>query len=72
MQSDNGPVTEPDIADAQQKLRAVKGVAAVGPALQRSRDGRIAKLDLILQGDPANKSALDIVPRMRDAVLIDF
>ena len=50
------------------KLRAVKGVAAVGPALQRSRDGRIAKLDLILQGDPANKSALDIVPRMRDAV----
>jgi putative drug exporter of the RND superfamily len=68
VQSDNGPVTEADIADAQQKLRAVKGVAGVGPALQRSRDGRIAKLDLILQGDPANKSALDIVPRMRDAV----
>ena len=28
----------------------------------------MAALDLVLDGDPANKSALDIVPRMRDAV----
>ena len=62
------PSPSAEVAEAQQKLRAVKGVAAVGPALQRSRDGRIAELDLVLQGDPANKSALDIVPRMRDAV----
>ncbi|MDX6606172.1 MAG: putative drug exporter of the superfamily [Solirubrobacterales bacterium] len=68
VKSDNGPVTPTDITEAQQKLRAVKGVAAVGPPLQFSRNHQIAELDLVLQGDPANKSALDIVPRMRDAV----
>jgi putative drug exporter of the RND superfamily len=38
-----------------------------GP-IQTSRNKRIVSLDLVLKGDPNNKSSLDIVPRMRDAV----
>ena len=62
VQSDNGPVTPADIAEAQQKLRAVKGVAAVGRPCSARATGGSRSSTLILQGDPANKSALDIVP----------
>jgi putative drug exporter of the RND superfamily len=34
----------------------------------KSTNGQIAQVDVILSKDPLNKSALDIVPRMRDAV----
>jgi putative drug exporter of the RND superfamily len=68
VESDNGPVTTTQITEAQQKLRTVEGVAGVSQPLQFSRDKRIADLDLILKGDPLNKSSLDVVPRMREAV----
>jgi RND superfamily putative drug exporter len=68
VESDSGPVTPTQIADTQQRLKAVSGVASVSPPVQTSRDKQIVALDLVLKGDPLNKSSLDVVPRMRDAV----
>ncbi|MGZ5309341.1 MAG: MMPL family transporter, partial [Solirubrobacterales bacterium] len=68
VERDNGPVTQADIAAATEKLKAVDGVATVTPTGQTSEDGMIAKLELILEGDPLKKAQLDIVPRLRSAV----
>ena len=68
VESDRCPVPPAEIAAAQQKLRAVKGVAGVTPPVQTSRNGCVAAVDVVLSGDPLKKSALDIVPRMRNAV----
>jgi RND superfamily putative drug exporter len=80
VESDSGPVTEEEIGATEQKLRAVSGVAVArevqlpdsssptGFAPLRSTNGEIGQVDVILSKDPLNKSALDIVPRMRDAV----
>jgi putative drug exporter of the RND superfamily len=68
VESSKCPVSQAQIAEAQQKLRAVDGVAGVSPPIQTSRNGCIASLDLVLKGDPNSKSGLDVVPRMRDAV----
>jgi putative drug exporter of the RND superfamily len=40
----------------------------VKPGGVRSRDGRIAQLDIVLKGDPNDSSSLDIVPKLRDSV----
>jgi putative drug exporter of the RND superfamily len=68
VESDKCPPSQADIALVEQKLRAVNGVAAVAPNGQTSRNGCIVALNLILRGDPLNKSSLDVVPRMRDSV----
>jgi RND superfamily putative drug exporter len=76
VERDSGPVTAPDISSAERALTAVDGVASVvptgatpeNPAGLRSTNGQIASLDVILDKDPLNKSALDVVPAMRDAV----
>jgi putative drug exporter of the RND superfamily len=46
----------------------VSGVDEVKPGGVRSRDGRIAQLDIVLKGDPNDSSSLDIVPKLRDSV----
>jgi RND superfamily putative drug exporter len=63
-----GAPTDQDIALAAAKLKTVNGVAAVVPTQQVSTDGRIRVVDVILKGDPNDVSALDLVPKMRDAV----
>jgi RND superfamily putative drug exporter len=68
VESANGPVTTAQITETQQRLRAVNGVAEVSGPIQTSRNKQIVSLNLVLKGDPNNKSSLDIVPRMRDAV----
>ena len=68
VERDNGPVTGADVAAAEARLRAVNGVAAARDTGLRSTNGQIAQVDAILSKDPLNKSALDIVPRMRDAL----
>jgi RND superfamily putative drug exporter len=68
VEREDGPVTQADVAAATKKLESVDGVAKVIPTGQTSTDGMTAKLDVILEGDPLKKSALDIAPRMRDAV----
>ena len=68
VEQQGGSVTDQDIALAAAKLKTVKGVAGVLPTDQRSTDGRIAVVDVILKGDPNDVSALDLVPKMRDSV----
>ncbi len=62
------PPTDRDIALATAKLKTVNGVAAVLPTQQVSTNGQIKVVDVILKGDPNDVSALDLVPKMRDAV----
>jgi putative drug exporter of the RND superfamily len=66
--SDAGPVTQAQISSAEGELQKVNGVARVTDSGLRSTDGTTADLDVILSEDPLDKSGLDVVPRMRDAV----
>jgi RND superfamily putative drug exporter len=65
VQRTGGPVRPADVAAAQRRVASVKGVAAVVPLPQRSRDGTIAQLDVVLRSDPYKSRGLDIVPRIR-------
>ena len=80
VESDSGPVTERQVVATEEKLRAVPGVARAQQVLVpdpssptglvplRSTNGQIAQVDVILKSDPLDKSGLDVVPQMRDAV----
>ena len=68
VERDDGPVTQADVSEAVQTLSADKDVARVTPTGQTSSDGSIAKLDLVLEGDPLKKTALEDVPRLRNSV----
>ena len=67
IEGDGGPATPVDVAAATRALKGVDGVAAVKPA-GYSKDRQIARLSVILSGDPFDSSGLDVVPRMRSAV----
>jgi len=64
----DGPVTRADVAVAVRRLDAVNGVARATPTGLRSKNGRIASIDVILEGDPYKQSTLDVVPQIRDSV----
>jgi putative drug exporter of the RND superfamily len=66
VQRENGPVTAQDVATARQQASGVTGVAAVTPPLERSRDGRLARFDVVFKDDPNKQAALDRVPLLRD------
>jgi RND superfamily putative drug exporter len=68
VERDGAPVSEADIDAAVAKLQGVNGVASAQDAGLRSTNGEIGQVDVVLSQDPLNKSALDIVPRMRKAV----
>jgi RND superfamily putative drug exporter len=68
VESSGGPVTPFDINEVESRLRDVNGVASVSDTGLLSTNGRIGQVDAVLSKDPLNKSGLDIVPRMRDAV----
>lgn len=68
VESDNGPVTEAQTAEAVKRLEGVDGVASAAPTGLVSNDKRTAEIDVILEGDPLKKAQLDIVPEMRAAV----
>jgi putative drug exporter of the RND superfamily len=68
VESSGGPVTPFDINEVESRLRDVNGVASVSDTGLLSTNGRIGEVDAVLSKDPLNKSGLDIVPRMRDAV----
>jgi RND superfamily putative drug exporter len=68
VESSNGPVTRADVAEAVRRLDAVNGVARATPTGLRSKSGRVASIDVILEGDPYKQSTLDVVPRIRDSV----
>jgi RND superfamily putative drug exporter len=68
VEQQGGPVTPQDVALAAGKLKTVEGVAGVLPTQQKSTDGRIQVVDVILKGDPNDVSSLDLVPKLRDSV----
>jgi RND superfamily putative drug exporter len=68
VESDNGPVTPAAIREVEMRLRGVDGVAGAGDTGIRTPDGQLAEVDAILTKDPLDRSGLDIVPEMRDAV----
>jgi RND superfamily putative drug exporter len=68
VEGSSGPVTQADISEVETRLRDVKGVASATDTGQRSTNGEIANVEAILSADPLDKSGLNVVPRMRDAV----
>jgi putative drug exporter of the RND superfamily len=68
VQSEDGPVTRADLAEVTQKLQSVDGVASATPTGNTSRDGSMATIDVVLEGDPYTKAGLDVVPDIRDSV----
>jgi RND superfamily putative drug exporter len=61
----NGPVRSEDVDTVRRGLGTLPEVAAVTPDPERSRDGRIAKLDIVFRDDPFTSRALDRVPDIR-------
>jgi len=68
VERDDGPVTAGDLAGAAQQVRTVDGVASASATGNTSRDGRMATIDVVVEGDPSTKEALGIVPDRRDGV----
>jgi putative drug exporter of the RND superfamily len=64
----DGPVTEEDVATARQQASGVPGIAGVTDELAKSRDGRIARFDIVFKDDPNKKAALNRVPLLRERV----
>ena len=65
---DGGAVTEADVKKAALAVQEAPGVAAANPTGLTSDDGSTASIDLILDGDPYTKAALNEVPGMRESV----
>jgi putative drug exporter of the RND superfamily len=65
---DDGPVRPEDVATARQQASGVPGIATVTQALGHSRDGRIARFDIVFKDDPNKRAALNRVPLLRDRV----
>src|SRR3954454_2216014 len=61
----DGPVRSADVAAVRRRLTHVPQVASVSHQLERSRDGRIASLQVVFRDDPLNAPALARVPTMR-------
>ena len=68
VESDSGPVSKADVEAAIRAANGVDGVASAADTGQRSTDGTIASVNVILGGDPYTKSSLGIVPEIRDSV----
>lgn len=63
---ESGAVTAADVAEVRRRLQRVPGVARVGGQVQRSKDGRLARVDLIFRDDPFSDTALKRVGVLRD------
>jgi RND superfamily putative drug exporter len=68
VESEDGPVTKADVRQAVQAVEGVDGVASAVPTGDVSTDGRIARVDVVLEDDPFTKEALGIVPDIRSSV----
>ncbi|MGH2981773.1 MAG: MMPL family transporter, partial [Solirubrobacterales bacterium] len=64
----DGQVTNADVGRALLGVRAVDGVARATPTGQTSDDGRIASIEVILDGDPYVQSTFDAVPDIRNSI----
>ena len=64
----DGPVRPEDVATARQQASGVPNTAVITEELARSRDGHLARFDVVFKDDPNKRSALDRVPLLRDRV----
>jgi putative drug exporter of the RND superfamily len=64
----DGQVTQADAKSAANAASGVDGVAGAAPTGDVSQDGTMTTVNVILEGDPYTKSALNIVPDIRSAV----
>jgi RND superfamily putative drug exporter len=68
VRSEDGAVTNGEVARATGELEGVEGVASVTPTGQSSTDRSTNSILLTLDSDPLESESLDIVPKLRDAV----
>jgi RND superfamily putative drug exporter len=68
VESDSGPVSDADVQAAAAAAEKVDGVASATATGETSTDGTIGAASIVLDQDPYTKSALGIVPEIRDAV----
>jgi RND superfamily putative drug exporter len=68
VQREGGSVTEEDLAATVGRLERVDDVATATPTGNASADGSMGTIDVILEGDPFTKGALNVVPELRAAV----
>ncbi len=64
----DGPVRPADLASVERRIRAVGGVRAVQDAGRRSRDGRVAQLNVVFADDPFREPALNRIGDLRSAL----
>ena len=60
-----GAVTRADVDLVRSRVMGAPGVAAVPPIVQRSKDGRAARIGLVLSDDPYTPKAFDRIPKLR-------
>ncbi len=68
VESEGRPVTPADLAKAVQALQGVNGVASASPTGNVSTNKRMATINVVLEGDPYTKDALNLVPDIRASV----
>jgi putative drug exporter of the RND superfamily len=66
--SGGDPLSDEQVAAARREVAAQPGVANVPASSTRSSDGSLARLTLLLAGDPYANDTLDRVPEIREAV----
>jgi RND superfamily putative drug exporter len=67
VESEGGPVDQADVEVAASAAAGVDGVASAADTGERSTDGTIAAVGVVLEGDPYTKSSLGVVPDIREA-----
>jgi RND superfamily putative drug exporter len=68
VERDDGTVTQADLAAVAKDASSVDGLASAAPTGNVSGDGRMATINVVLEGDPFTKSSLELAPEIRDAV----
>ncbi len=66
VERETGPVRPSDVAAVRSRLATVPEIANIGPPLERSRDGRIVRFEVVFHNDPFTVSVLNSVPKIRD------
>jgi RND superfamily putative drug exporter len=62
----DGPVRASDIEAVRRRIATVPQIANIGPAAERSRDGRIERFDIVFRSDPFTDRAFNAVPSIRE------
>jgi putative drug exporter of the RND superfamily len=65
---EDGEITDADLQAAADAVTGIDRVASATPTPNRSTDGTMGTVDVILEGDPFTPAAFDAVPEMRTSV----